>query len=224
MKKIIFGFIASLAFFNLTSCSDNNDITESSNNRISKVLNQENVYNFVKKHIEINDKIISLLENETNLNNEILFKYSSENCNSENEFKDIIQKSGILKYNELIELISLQVKNGKKFQSENQAFFSLDLTEQNKLLTKYFDEILNEKLIESNEETKKNNYVAFSCASQYNTAKNRCQRNLNLHGAFAIAGCLGGPWACAAGLLLAGAEHTNCMKDAKEDYEACING
>ena len=224
MKKIIFGFISFLAFFNLTSCSDNNDIIESSNNRISGVLNQENVYNFVKKHIEINDKIISILENETNLNNEILFKYSSENCNSENEFKDIMQKAGILRYQELSELISLQVQNGKKFQSENQVFFSLDLIEQNKLLTKYIDEILNEKVIESNDETKKNNYVTFSCASQYNTAINRCQRDLNVDGGFALVGCLGGPWACGLGLLYVGTVHTNCMKDAKEDYETCLRG
>ena len=90
-------------------------------------------------------------------------------------------------------------------------------------MTKYVDEVLNEKLIGLNGENINFNKVdAASCASQYNTAKARCQRDLNLHGTFAIIGCIGGPWACAGGLLLAGAEHTNCMADAKEDYKACL--
>ena len=46
MKKVILVLITSLAFFNLISCSDNNDIEENSSN---KILNEENVYNFVKK-------------------------------------------------------------------------------------------------------------------------------------------------------------------------------
>ena len=43
MKKVIFSLIASLALFNLISCSDNNEIEEtSSNKRISQVLNEKN--------------------------------------------------------------------------------------------------------------------------------------------------------------------------------------
>lgn len=224
MKKLIFGLIASLALFNLISCSDNNDIEENSNTkRISEVLNQENLYNFVKIHVEINDRIISILENETNVNNEILFNHSSENCTSEDEFKNILQNSGIIKFDELSELISLQVQNSKIFQSNNPVFFSLDKLEQDKLLSKYVDEVLNEKLIGLNSENINFNKVdASSCASQYNTAKARCQRDLNLNGTFAIIGCFSGPWTCAMGTLLVGATHTNCMADAKEDYKACL--
>ncbi len=224
MKKLIFGLIASLALFNLISCSDNNDIEENSNTkRISEVLNQENLYNFVKIHVEINDRIISILENETNVNNEILFNHSSENCTSEDEFKNILKNSGIIKFDELSELISLQVQNSKIFQSNNPVFFSLDKLEQDKLLSKYVDEVLNEKLIGLNSENINFNKVdASSCASQYNTAKARCQRDLNLNGTFAIIGCFSGPWTCAMGTLLVGATHTNCMADAKEDYKACL--
>lgn len=224
MKKVIFGFVAILALFNFISCSENNDVEENSNNkRISEDLNQEKVYNFVKKHVELNYKIISILENETSLNNEILFNYSSENCTSENEFKNILQNSGIIKFNELSELISLQVQNGKIFQSNNPAFYNLDKIEQDKLLTKYVDDVLSENLMGLNDETNKNNYVTFSCASEYDTAKNRCQRDLNRDGTFALIGCLAGPWACGVGLLYAGATHTDCMKDAKQDYETCLN-
>ena len=131
-----------------------------------------------------------------------------------------MQNSGIIKFNELSELISLQVQNSKIFQSNNPAFYNLDKIEQDKLLTKYVYAVLNENFIRLNNKT---NNVTFSCASQYDTAKNRCQRDLNLHGAVAIVGCFTGPWTCAMGTLLAGAEHTNCMSDAKEDYQTCLN-
>lgn len=225
MKKVIFGLIASLTFINIISCIDKNDIEVTNSDKIiSEVLNQKNVYNFVKKHVELNDKIILVLENETKLNNEILFKNSFINCNNKDEFKNILEKSGIVKINELSELISLQVQNSKNFQSVNPAFFSLNKLEQEKLLTKYVDEILNENSMGLNgKSNKKNNYAMFSCASQYTTAKNRCNRDLNLHGTFAIIGCFSGPWTCAVGSVLVLAEHANCMEDAKEDYEACLN-
>lgn len=130
-----------------------------------------------------------------------------------------MQNSGIIKFNELSELISLQVQNSKIFQSNNPVFFSLDKLEQDKLLTKYVDEVLNETLIELNS---RNNKGDANCASQYNTAKQRCQRDLNLNGTFAIIGCFSGPWTCAMGTLLVGATHTNCMADAKEDYLGCL--
>jgi hypothetical protein len=219
---MILGLITTLALFNFISCSDDNEVKEnSSNKRISKVLNQENVYNFVKKHVELNAKIIFILENEPKLNNEILFKYASENCTNEDEFKNILQKSGIVKINELSELISLQIQNSKKFQSNSPDFFRLNKLEQNKLITKYVDKELNKKLIKQNSENNNLSKIA-SCATDFNTARERCERDLNLHGAFAIAGCLAGPWACAGSLLLAGAEHANCQRDAKADFDACL--
>jgi hypothetical protein len=47
MKIVFFGLIASLAFFNLISCSDNIDIEENSSN---KILIEEYIYNFVKTY------------------------------------------------------------------------------------------------------------------------------------------------------------------------------
>jgi hypothetical protein len=90
------------------------------------------VHNFVKKNVEINNKIIPIFDNETKFNKEILLKYKSENCTNENEFKIILQKAGIIKFNELSELISLQGQNSKKFQSNNAVFFKLK--NQNKIV------------------------------------------------------------------------------------------
>src|SRR5690606_2294221 len=174
----------------------------------------KNVYDFVKKHIEINDKIIPILENEPNLDIEIINEYSSETVTSENEFKNILQKSGIIKFDELSELISLQVQNSKMFQSNNPAFFTLDKLEQDALLTKYVDEVLNNT----------SNQVTSNCADQLKKDRARCERDLNLNGTFALIGCFSGPWTCALGTVAVAATHTNCIKDAQEDYNDCLKG
>ena len=191
-----------------------------------KGVNHENVYDFVKKHVEINNKIIAVFDEETKFNKEILLKSMSENCTNENEFKIILQKSGIIKFNELSELISLQVQNSKKFQSNNSVFFKLNKSEQNKLLSKYVDQVINETLIGLNVKTNNiNNFfdVNLSCASEYAKDKARCNRDVNLHGTYAIIGCFGGPWACALGTTLVMIEHKNCMSDAMEDFNDCNN-
>ena len=191
-----------------------------------KAVNYENVYNFVKKHVEINNKIIAVFDEETKFNKEILLKSLPENCTKENEFKIILQKAGIIKFNELSELISLQVQNSKKFQSNNAVFFRLNKSEQNKLLSKYVDQAINETLIGLNIKTNNVNSifnVNLSCASDYAKDKGRCNRDANLHGTFAILGCFSGPWTCALGTTLVMIEHKNCMSDAREDFNDCNN-
>src|SRR5690606_25606467 len=151
-KKITLGLLgATILSLGLYACS-NDDATKANTTTeqttsIKSIASFENnedyVYDFVKKHIEINDKIIPILENEPNLDIEIINEYSSETVTSENEFKNILRQSGIIKFDELSELISLQVQNSKMFQSNNPAFFTLDKLEQNALLTIYVDEVLN---------------------------------------------------------------------------------
>lgn len=62
-----------------------------------------------------------------------------------------------------------------------------------------------------------------SCKSELDTAKSRCERDLNLNGTFAIIGCFSGPWTCALGTVLVAITHQNCVDDAQEDYENCLN-
>lgn len=221
MKKIILGFVAAVALLNLISCSEDNDIERNYDNETSsKVLNlasannEDYVYSFVKKHVEINDVIISILEKETDLNSEILNEFSSGNITSEKELKSVLQKSGIKKYNELSELFLLQVENSKIFKSNNPAFFKLDKSEQDILVTKYVDEVLNYDY----------NQVTSNCADKLKRDKARCQRNLNLNGSLALIGCLGGPLTCALGTFGAAATHTFCVQDAEEDYYYCLKG
>ncbi len=222
IKNFTLGILgATILSLGLYACSNDdataNNTTEQTNSLNSKASfenNEDYVYDFVKKHVEINDKIIPILENETNLNIETLFEYSSENITNENEFKNILQKSGIIKFDELSELISLQVQNSKMFQSNNPAFFTLDKLEQDALLTKYVDEVLNNT----------SNQVTSNCADQLKKDRARCERDLNLNGTFALIGCFSGPWTCALGTVAVAATHTNCIKDAQEDYNDCLKG
>jgi len=146
---------------------------------------------------------------------EIINEYSSETVTSENEFKNILRQSGIIKFDELSELISLQVQNSKMFQSNNPAFFTLDKLEQNALLTKYVDEVLNNN---------SNQVTSEKCKRQLNKDRGRCESDLNLHGTFALIGCFSGPWTCALGTVAIAATHTKCIKEAQEDYNDCLKG
>lgn len=98
MKKVIFCLIASLALFNLVSCSDNNDIEEVSNNkRISQVLNEKNyatqkiMYSLLNEEEKFkiwNDKIDNILlkNNLTKEQSDLI--YELKNNLSLNLFKD----------------------------------------------------------------------------------------------------------------------------------------
>lgn len=219
MKKLVYSFLVMIITV-VVICSCQKDEVKFNDNE--QGLNHENVYNFVKKHVEINNKINTVLDKETKFNKEILLKSLSENCTNENEFKVILKKAGIIKFNELSELISLQVQNSKKFQSNNAVFFKLDQVEQYKLLSKYVDETINETLIESNVKTTIVSKVN-SCGTEYQTAKTRCNRDVNLHGTYAIISCFSGPWTCALATSLVMIENKNCMDDAREDYNECSN-
>jgi hypothetical protein len=217
MKKLVYSLLVTIITVVVIFSCQKDEVKFNDN---EQGLNHENVYYFVKKHVEINNKINTVLEKETQFNKEILHKSSSENCTNENEFKVILQQAGIIKFNEISELISLQVKNSKKFQSNNAVFFKLDKVEQYKLLSKYVDETINETLIESNVKivSKVN-----SCATQYAKRKRRCNRDVNLYGTYAIISCFSGPWTCALTTSLVMIENKICMDDAREDYPECSN-
>lgn len=219
MKKLFYSFFVTIITVIVIWSCQNEEVKYNDN----EVLNYENVNKFVKKHVEINNKITAIFEKETQFNKDVFYKLLSENCSNENEFKIILQKVGIIKFNELSDLISLQVQNSKNFQSNNAVFFKLSKSEQNKLLSKYIDEAFNETLIVSNVKFKNENTIFSSCASEFAKDKERCDRDLNLHGSFAILGCFSGPWTCALGTVLVLAEHKNCMSDAREDYNDCVN-
>jgi len=98
MKKVIFGLIASLALFNLVSCSDNTEIEEiSSNNRISQVLNEKNyatqkiMYSLLNEEEKLkiwNDKIENILQKNNFTKEQSDLIYELKNNISLNLFKD----------------------------------------------------------------------------------------------------------------------------------------
>jgi len=220
MKKLVNLFLVTLVItLSIYSCQND----EINFNDTSQKLNHENVHDFIKKHLEINNKILTILDEEKNINKEILFKSVNKNITNENEFKIILEKSGIINFNELSDLILIQVQNSEKFQLNNAAFFKLNESEKNELLYKSIDEALNNTLIGLNAKTQNSNSVYSSCESQLDTDKSRCERDLNLHGTFAIISCFSGPWTCALASTLVLIEHTNCVDDANEDYQNCTN-
>lgn len=98
MKKLIFGLIASIALFNLISCSDNNEIEEtSSNKRISQVLNEKNyatqkiMYSLLNEEEKFkiwSDKIDNILQKNNLTKEQSDLIYELKNNLSLNLFKD----------------------------------------------------------------------------------------------------------------------------------------
>lgn len=98
MKKVIFGLIASLALFNLVSCSDSNEIDEiSRNKRISQVLNEKNyatqkiMYSLLNEEEKFkiwNDKIENIIQNNNLTKEQSDLLYELKNNISVNLFKD----------------------------------------------------------------------------------------------------------------------------------------
>ncbi len=82
------------------------------------------------------------------------------------------------------------------------------------------DEAINETVIGLNVKIIKFNR-ANSCDSDYDSAKDLCNRDVNLYGTYALISCFSGPWTCALSTTLVMIENTNCMSDALEDFNDC---
>ena len=63
-----------------------------------------------------------------------------------------------------------------------------------------------------------------TCAQQYNIDKDRCNRNTNRNGIFAMAACaLSGPLGCFFASMALIAESSHCLQDARDDYYDCTH-
>lgn len=206
--------VAIIAVVSIYSCQ-NEEVNFNENN---EELNNENLYDFAKKTVEINNEIFSILGKESIINQEVFLDELPESNFDENKFKLILQEAGIINFNELSDLIFTQVQNGKNFQLNNPVFAQLNETEKEELLTKYVDEAMIELSLKSNA----NNRLG-PCETQLETSLSRCERDANIHGAFALASCFTGPWTCALATTAVLIEHTNCVDDANVDYENCQN-
>lgn len=134
-----------------TFCFDNeNNVTlgvesnifngvESTSTDYSFILNtnnlKENLSKFATEHVSISNQILTLLDNENDLNFDN-FPYTELNSSpNEEQFKQALANAGMVKYEEIFDLLLLQNQNASEFIAKNKDFTSLKPETRNFLIT-----------------------------------------------------------------------------------------
>lgn len=198
----------------------------SNNLDYSFILNTNNLKKhlsiFAKNHVTINNKIITLLKNETDVNLDNFPVEDLTASQNEDQFRQALANSGIVNYRDLADLIIEQNQNARGFISNNKDFNLLkDVTKQ-KLI---FDAI-NDALVENPIEEpfiNPGNAVERTCAGQYYVDRDRCNQQNNINGVAVLVACLTtGPFGCGAATMIAMWQGKVCQDNAKADYYDCI--
>jgi hypothetical protein len=176
----------------------------------------DNLKEFMNNHILISENISKLIDDEENLDKEKFQNIQTTQFNSENEIRQALIDAGIVKSDELILLVKQQISNFEEFVLKNPDFQILKTETKEQLLNEVFNSISPE---ESN-----SNLARRTCAQQYNVDKDRCNRNTNRNGIFAMAACaLSGPLGCFFASMALIAESSHCLQDARDDYYDCTH-
>jgi hypothetical protein len=174
----------------------------------------KNITEFIVIDQNLNDKI----EQSLMLNNNLQFQNDAaaqlQKCTSNADLTKLFSGFGISNNIEIIKLLEEKVKFQKLFVKNNPQFYNLTLLERTELVKSLIDK----QIVLP---TGKNNYETQSCASTYNTAISRCNRDALIGSSAAIIAAGAGlfPGLLAAAYVMIA--HHNCTADAREDYEAC---
>lgn len=176
---------------------------------------QKNLRKSIENHILITNKILTLLQQEENLNF-VNFPFGElSSSGSEEAIKTALANAGIVKNEELANLLYELAQNGSSFNDNNKDFA---------LLRPETKQLLSTNIINNNIPIPDDNSVtARTCGQQYGIDKARCNRACNYAGWGAIAACFGGPWFCAAACLVVIAQTDDCLGNAREDYNDCMH-
>lgn len=176
---------------------------------------QKNLRVSVENHILITNEILALLQKETNANfDNFPFAELSSSENGE-VLKTALANAGVVKNEEITELLIKLGQNGIDFNINNKDFAILSPATKQLLIT---NAVNNSIPIPDDNTT-----MSRTCGQQYTIDKKRCNRNCNIGGFGAFAAFLGGPWAGGAACLAVIAQTNFCLEDAMEDYVDCMN-
>jgi hypothetical protein len=176
---------------------------------------QKNLRISVEKHILITNKILSLLQNEINVNFDSFPFAQLSSSENEESLKTALANAGVVKNLELADLLIELAQNGINFNANNKDFALLRPATKQLLIT---DAVNNNIPIPDDNST-----MARTCGQQYAIDKGRCNRNCNYAGLGAIASFLGGPVAGGIACLVVVAQTNACLQDAIADYNDCAH-
>jgi hypothetical protein len=190
--------------------------------QVSPILKQ-NLKLFADTHVTLNNKITLLLSSEKNAKFDNFPFPGLANSQNIDKFYIALANSGVVRSKELGDLIFNQVDNANKLNEKNEDFARMDNQDKKQLVSSAVEIAIIENPIQWNP-ADGGNYEAYrTCAGQFSVDQNRCNRNGNVQGSFAIAAFIFGPVAGGLAVLTAAITISNCLKDARADYNDCIN-
>ena len=210
MKKIIF-ILTGLIF---CSCIITAQVTPNF---------KKNLKSFANTHVALNNKITLLLRSEKNAKFDNFPFSELSNSQDINKFYIALANSSVVRHKELGDLILNQVQNANVFNEKNEDFARMSDQIKKQLVNDAIDDAVTENPIQWNPEDSGNYTTYRSCSDQYAVDKDRCNRDCNVQGGFAIASFAFGPVVGGLAVLSVAIVTSNCLKDAKADYNDCIN-
>ena len=223
MKKLVLSVILLLFMFLLTfnSCSKDNI------NEHKQVENlEENIKKFAKTHVSISKEILNLLdkENELNFDN---FPYAKlDASHNEEEFKLALAKTGMVRYEEMYNLLIRLNQNSKEFIVNNKHFTLLKPEKRNPIITDAIKLAIIDNPLKFTPPPINNTALTakMSCRDKYLEDREDCAEDSLINWGILASGCwFGTPAACAAGGVGVLAIAAVCSNRAKRDYAECLN-
>jgi len=212
---------------NIIIGNSSNIINESNNidKDYSFILNindlKKNIRVFTEEHVLLNNQILNLLENETDYSFDN-FPYSElSSTPNEQDFKLALANSGIIKHEDLGNFLLRKSQNWIDFVANNKDFALLKPETKQTLINDAIDAAIVENPLILNP-AEPDNTTLRTCAQQYKVDKDRCNRNSNTNGWFALAAFVGGPVTGGLACVAVIAESANCLDDAMADYKECL--
>jgi hypothetical protein len=183
---------------------------------------KENLNKFANNYVLLNNQIMKLLETETNINFENLQSSVLASSQNEEDFKQKLANSGVVKYSELGDLLLEQGQYAIEFQADNKDFAVLHSATKEVLINNAIDAAITANPIQlSGTPEYPQSTSKISCYQQYIIERGRCNRNNNVAAIGVAVSFLGGPWTVGAACLTAMWISKNCFADAAEDYHNC---
>ena len=179
----------------------------------TEITNDEtyDITKFMKKHLDISSELSTLIQNETNINYDMFLDMSTSV--TESEFESTLKHASFNNSEKLSFLIHELHINVQEFLKINPNFLTLNEEQIRDLLETEFNLLsLNKSLAQKTN----------PCADRRATAKFRCERNWTISmGTIIILAMASGGTAYIASTVATGI-FANCMREAQNDYEACM--
>ncbi len=218
MKKVIFGFVATLLFISCENETTNNESNYSKSNTLEQNLNE-----FAKIHTSKSKEFVLLLKNESS---SVSFDDNSYNeimaLQNEKDVEKYFNEKGFLETKKVINIIKELESNYRLFIQNTASFNSLDNNSKYEIIEKALNFEMDKDIFWGNFDSL---YLSrISCSEQAAIDTQRCYRNQAIGLGFSFVGGLltggVGGWLGAAASTTA---YHFCIKDMQQDFYNCTH-